>query len=526
MGVTRPLFPLFLLCSAVLYYLVPKKHRWLVLLAAGAVFYLASGVETAAYLAVTIVVTWLAALAIEKVKAVSFSADATKEEKAAARKKTAKRAKIIASLCLVFNFATLALFKYLGFFFENINALLGLAGIEHTLRAPSLLLPLGISFYIFQSAGYILDVKSGKAKAQKNLAKYALFVSFFPQMIQGPINRYGELMPQLENGSDFDAGKIKSGICLIIWGLLRKVFIADVLAGAVKNVYTSYLSYPGAVVFLGVVLYCVQLYCDFAGGIDVVRGAARIFGIEMAENFRRPYFARSLSEFWRRWHMSLGEWMKDYLFYPLALSKWMGKLSKTLRTRVSVQAGRLAAPCISTFIVFLVVGIWQGPGWSNIAYGLWNGALMSLALALQKPISAINEKIGFDDKKVFVRIVQTLRTLLLVILGRYFSGSSSLIASLKMLWRTVKCFARGGLNTQTLFSFGLSLADWVSVIAGGAILFCVSLLQERGKSPVALLDKKPRWVQALVIFLAVFALVAKVYLNQDFISIAFVYENI
>ncbi len=526
MSVTRPLFPLFLLCSAVLYYLVPKKRRWIVLLAAGAVFYLASGVETAAYLAVTIAVTFFAAIAIEKVKTPVLNADASKEEKAAARKKASKRAKLIAALCLIFNFATLALFKYLGFFFENINAVLALAGLGPTLRAPRLLLPLGISFYIFQTAGYILDVKSGKAKAQRNLAKYALFVSFFPQMIQGPINRFSSLMPQLEEGSDFDAGNIKSGICLILWGLLRKVFIADVLAGAVKNVYGSYLSYPGAVVFLGVALYCVQLYCDFAGGIDVVRGAARIFGIEMAENFRRPYFARTLSEFWRRWHISLGEWMKDYLFYPLALSKGMGKLSKKLRTRVSVQAGRLAAPCISTFIVFLAVGIWQGPGWSNIAYGLWNGALMSLALALQKPLMTLCEKTGFDDKKPLVRLIQTLRTLLLVIIGRYFSGSSSLIASLKMLWRTVKCFAQGGLGANTLFSFGLTLSDWISVIVGGAILFAVSLMQERGKSPMAFLDKKPRWVQAAVVFVAVFALVFRVYLNRDFTSIAFVYENI
>ena len=218
--------------------------------------------------------------------------------------------------------------------------------------------------------------------------------------------------------------------------------------------------------------------------------------------------------------------MKDYHFNPLALSKGMGKLSKKLRTRVSVQAGRLAAPCISTFIVFLAVGIWQGPGWSNIAYGLWNGALMSLALALQKPLMTLCEKTGFDDKKPLVRLIQTLRTLLLVIIGRYFSGSSSLIASLKMLWRTVKCFAQGGLGANTLFSFGLTLSDWISVIVGGAILFAVSLMQERGKSPMAFLDKKPRWVQAAVVFVAVFALVFRVYLNRDFTSIAFVYENI
>ena len=177
-----------------------------------------------------------------------------------------------------------------------------------------LLLPLGISFYIFQTSGYLMDVYRGKSKPERNLLKYALFTAWFPQMVQGPINRYDKLAPQLFAGNDFDPDGVKYGLQLILWGMLKKMLIADKLAPGVNAVFADPTAYTGAITGLAAVLYSIQLYCDFSGGVDLVRGASRLFGVDMAENFNRPYFAVSIDDFWRRWHISLGEWMKDYLF--------------------------------------------------------------------------------------------------------------------------------------------------------------------------------------------------------------------
>ena len=340
-------FLLFLALAAGAYYLLPKKHRWLVLLAASAFFYLAYSVRAGAYLLATITLTFAAARGMEVLRRREREElDKWPEDRSAVKKRGKRRRRMVLAGALVLNFATLALFKYLDSWLGTANRLLGLFGVSQAFRPLGLLLPLGISFYIFQTSGYLIDVYRGRVKPEGNFLKYALFACWFPQMIQGPINRYDKLQPQLLRGNDPDPVKIKRAIQLMIWGVLKKAFLADPLAGAVAELFDNFTQYQGASLLLGSALYCVQLYADFSGGTDLVRGASALFGVDMAENFHRPYFARSMDEFWRRWHMSLGEWMKDYLFYPLALSGPMSRLGKRLRTRFGPQAGKLAAPCL------------------------------------------------------------------------------------------------------------------------------------------------------------------------------------
>jgi len=527
MSINSAVFLLFLAVSVTAYYLVPQKHRYLVLLAASVYFYLASSVKAAFYLLVTIGATygasrWLEALhRLEKRK---LSLDGV--DRSAVKKQGKRSRRIVLSLSLGFNFLTLAVFKYLGSWLTGCSALLAFFGVDFQFRPLSLLLPLGISFYIFQTAGYLIDVYRGKTQPERNVLKYALFVSYFPQMIQGPINRFGKLHPQLIAGNTFSADNLKFGIQLMMWGVFKKAFIADPLSHAVSEVYSNFTSYSGAVVFLGVVLYCLQLYCDFSGGTDLVRGASQLFGIEMEENFKRPYFARSVDEFWRRWHISLGDWMKDYLFYPLALSGPLNKFSKRLRKRVKPHLAKVVIPCIATVVVFLAVGIWQGPGLQNIAYGLWNGCLMSLAILCEPWMKKCSGRLGISEEKRWFRIVQVLRTCLLVVIGRYFSRASGLGHALKMLWRTVRYFGWSSLGISTFTCFGLDVLDWVQVLLALGVLLFVSVLQEKGGSVRKMLEKKHWSIQCAVLFAAILLLLSFVYLNTDYTAIMYVYENV
>ena len=332
MPITGLTFLLFALGAVVLYYLFPKRLRQYVLLAASILFYLTYGVRMAGYLAATVLLTYLFGLWLDRLAAFRPAAETKEERKRLKRANDRKKRRVLA-LALVLNFASLVLLKYGGFLVSSVNALLS---VELTL--PRFLLPLGISFYIFQTSAYLIDISRGKHRAERGFLRYALFVCYFPQMVQGPINRFAALQPQLTEGNDFSWDNIQHGFLRLLYGVLKKAMIADALAPIVAKIYGGYASYPGIICFLGAALYCVQLYCDFSGGIDLMMGISRLFGISMQENFCRPYFSVSLSDFWRRWHISLGEWMKDYLFYPLALSKPFGKLAQLCRRHMPPDA--------------------------------------------------------------------------------------------------------------------------------------------------------------------------------------------
>lgn len=527
MSINSAVFLLFIAVAVCLYYCVPKKYRYLVLLGASAYFYLAYSVQAAAYLLATILLAYGSALllgALHRREKAALSAEGA--DRKAVKRRGKRQRRLVLGGVLVLNFATLAWFKYLDSWLQDLNGLFAFFGQGFSFRPLELLLPLGISFYIFQTSGYLIDVYRGKAEPVRNPLKLALFSCYFPQMIQGPINRFEELYPQLIRGNDFSADHLKYSIQLMLWGMLKKVFLADPLANAVAEIYDHYASYSGAVIFLGAALYCVQLYADFSGGTDFVRGVSQLFGVEMSENFRRPYFARSVDEFWRRWHISLGEWMKNYLFYPLALSGPLNRVGKRMRKLFGPRIGKLAAPCISTLIVFLVVGVWQGPGLSNIAYGLWNGGLMSLAMLCEPMLQKLGQRWKLTEERRWFRAFQVLRTCLLVIIGRYFSRASALGQAFGMLGRTVTAFGWSSLGLNTFTCFGLSGWDWLKLGLAAAVLLTVSLLQERGVQIRRSLAQKHWLVQFAVLFAAVLLLLVFVYLNTDYTAIAFVYENV
>ena len=510
----------FLLAAVVLYYLLPKPHRWIVLLAASIVFYLSYGLRAGIYFLVTIVLTYSFGLLLDRLSKVRPTG-ATREERQAEKQALKRKKRVVLTTVLLLNFASLLVLKYSASWVVAIDQV-----FHASIPIPSFLLPLGISFYVFQTSAYLIDVSKGKATAERNFLRYALFAGYFPQLVQGPINRFQELAPQLFSGNEFQWSNIQNGFWRMLYGVLKKALIADALAPAVQSIYSGFYDYPGIVSFFGAALYCLQLYCDFSGGIDLVCGASELFGVHMMENFRQPYFSTSLADFWRRWHISLGEWMKDYLFYPLALSKVFQRFSKWSRKVLPPELAKRSTPCVVTFIVFLAVGIWQGPGLSNLAYGFWNGFWMSLGLLWVPKAVRLREQHAILRNDRLMKAFGILRTNFLVIIGRYFSRATSLMSALRMLKHT---FFRPGfslLSAQMLQGLGLTIPLLLQILLSGTVLFAVSLAQERGIRVSDWICRRKWGVQFALMFLALLLAVFCVYANMDYTPIAYVYENV
>ena len=310
------------------------------------------------------------------------------------------------ALCVTLNLLILGYFKYYNFLAEVLNPLL--RGFDIALPAIQVTLPIGISFYTFQSVGYILDVYWKRYEPEKNIFKFALFVSFFPQILQGPIGRYSNLAHQFYEEHSFDFMRIERGVQRVLWGFFKKMVIADTAAVFVDAIFDQYQTYNGLAI-LGVLAYSAQLYGDFSGGMDVVIGIASMFGIEMDENFKRPYFSISITDFWHRWHITLGTWMKDYLFYPLSLSKGMGKFGKFAKKTFGKTYGRALPICVANIVVFLVVGIWHGAAWKFIVYGLYNGIIIGFSGLMAKNYRDWKKKLKINDKSNGWHIFQIVR---------------------------------------------------------------------------------------------------------------------
>lgn len=516
MSITSFAFILLVAVGAAVYYLIPQAHRWIVLLALSLLFYLSGGLRAVVYIAFTVITTYFAALLLSAQNTRSDALD--KAERAIAMPAIKRKKRSVAAAVMVLNFGLLYVVKYWSFTAAFINS-----AFTTVLPELELLMPLGMSFYTFQSIGYIIDVYRSK-KPERNILKHALFISYFPQLIQGPIGRYGALAPEFYN-SEFSFDSLKDGIQLMIRGYLKKLVIADRAAVVVSAVIGNYTSYSGSVILVSMILYCVQLYCDFSGGIDIVRGVSRLYGIEMAENFKQPIFATSLADFWRRWHISLGTWMKDYLFYPLSLSKPFIRLGKFTRRKVGGRLGKIIPTALATFIIYFVIGIWHGAELKYIAFGIYNGIIISTAQLLKPTFTDTKKRLGITEDNAVFNAYRMLRTSLLVLAGRYITRSAGLYRAADMLRITLTGFKIGSLNDGTMLTLGLTSADFCIIIIGIAVLLIAEALDEyRGGSAKAL-DNSPAIVQWLTLMAALVVLVIFGIFRGDYIAAEFIYKQ-
>ena len=283
-----------------------------------------------------------------------------------------KKRRFFLGLCLIASLSILFVFKYFNFFTESLGEFLKLGGIKFSSITLNVLLPVGISFYTFQALSYTIDVYKKKIQPEKNLFMLALYIAFFPQLVAGPIERASNLLTQLYNRNYFDYVRVTNGLKLMLWGFFKKMVIADRLAIVVNAVYNNPTSYTGTPLILATFFFAFQIYCDFSGYTDIAIGAAQVFGIRLMENFRRPYYSKSVAEFWKRWHISLSTWFEDYVFTPIYFG-----ISKRIKILDSKRKHQISF-FMSSFIGLALLGLWHGANWTFVLFGMYYGILIPL----------------------------------------------------------------------------------------------------------------------------------------------------
>ncbi|MBO5883573.1 MAG: MBOAT family protein [Clostridia bacterium] len=472
-------FIAFLVLLFGVYFATPCRFRWVTLLLAGYVFYAFSGLENFIFILATTVSSYIASMVMKGmadredayISANKESMD--KDAKRAYRAKEKKKRRAVLIVALVFNFGILATLKYSAFAVNTVNGISGLFGAT-PMRLPSLLLPLGISFYTFGTMGYLIDAYRGRAKVEKNPAKLALFVSFFPSLIQGPISRFSELEPQLVDPKPFSSKVFFFGLQRIIWGFFKKLVIADRILVAMNMLLGSPDSYGGGYVFILIIFYSIQIYADFTGGIDITIGIAEALGIKLAENFKRPFSSKTTKEYWERWHITMGSWFRDYIFYPMSFSRSMMNLSKKAQKRLGKNIGAKIPLYISSIVTWFVTGIWHGAGWNFIVWGLLNCAVILVSDELTPLYRRFHSKFPkLAENKAYLCFM-SVRTFLLMGVIRSLDCYRNVGRSFAMWGSMFTSRGWGDMLRGGMFDLGLSLFDYAVIGIGCIVMYTVS----------------------------------------------------
>ncbi len=532
MSFTSFTFLCFLACVVAIYYLVPKKLQWLVLLLASYGFYLFAGVGQVFYILTTTLITYGAARWMQKIrddsqkKIDALGAEATKEQKREIKKSVARPVHTIQVCTVLFNLGMLAFIKCINLLVGGVNDLFAMFQWDASMPLINIIVPLGLSYYTFNSIGYLVDVGRAKYTAEKHIGKFALFVSFFPSIVQGPLCRFGDVGMQLQAEHKFEYDNIKYGAQLILWGMFKKLVIADRVAAITATIFNPDFmgQYNGAHVFFGVLAYSFQIYGDFSGGTDIARGAAQMMGINLPVNFERPFFATSMADFWRRWHMSLGAWMREYVFYPVMLCKPVTALSKKFRQKYGSYAGKMVPSVAAPMVVFFLIGIWHGVTWQYITNGLYNAILISASVALVPVYEWLIKKLRINTETFSFRLFQIARTFTLLCISRIIVKAPSLgdaFAMIKAMFTTFDPDFLLGVNGD-IFTYGVSAKGMVVLAISVLILLVVGILQERGVKIRQTLAKQNilfRWgiILALLAFVLIFGIYGPAYDASDFI---------
>ena len=465
-------FLLYFPVVTVLYILLPRMLRLPWLLAASYFFYMCWNPRYAALIALSTVLTWLSGLALGRL----------------AKTDTSRR-KLVVGLCCAANLGILAFFKYGTFILENIAAAAGALGFSFTPPALNVLLPVGISFYTFQALSYTVDVYRGDIEPEKNLMRYALFVSFFPQLVAGPIERSGSLLRQIQKAPAMtrrqllDYERIAGGLTLMAWGFFLKMVIADRVSILVDTVFGSYFGYHSFALLLGALGFSLQIYCDFSSYSTIAIGAAQVLGFTLMENFDTPYLARSVPEFWRRWHISLSTWFRDYLYIPLG-----GNRCSKLRHYANI------------LITFLVSGLWHGANWTYVIWGGLHGVYQIIGKELRPVKDRLNARLGVKTGSFSHKLGQTLVTFGLSSFAFIFFRADTVGVALGYIARMLTKWDPWALSDGTLYTLGLDRSEWNVLFIALLVLLVVDLLKYRtGKRIDVFLREQSLWFRWLCV---------------------------
>lgn len=404
------------------------------------------------------------------------------------------------------NLAILFFYKYFDFTVDNLNVIRGWMGLAPVTPGFDVLLPVGISFYIFQALSYVVDVYRGDVRMETNFIKYAAFVSFFPQLVAGPIERSTNLLTQFDTPHKLEYDNVRDGLLRMVWGFFLKIVIADRAAILVNQVFNYCNYYEGPTVLIAAVLFAFQVYGDFAGYSNIAIGAAQVMGFKLMKNFERPYLAVSVSDFWRRWHISLSTWFRDYLYIPLG-----GNRKGTVRKY------------INQMIVMLVSGLWHGAAWNYVIWGGING-LYQVAGGITKPFRRrIQQKTGARTKTLSWRIGQVLTTFVLIDLSWIFFRANSLGDAMHLLSSLFRGWNTSIFFDGSLLKLGLDQTEWLVLLGALLILLAVSLMQEKGVSVLEAVKRQQLWFRWLIYLAAIFVVLLTGIYGPGFAASSFIY---
>ncbi len=460
-------FILFFPIVVAAYFALKPKYRWILLLLASYYFYMCWNYKYIVLIMLSTFVDYFSGIFIHK-----------------SSNKRVRTGFLLASLGV--NLGLLFFFKYFNFFGDSLNYIFDQFNIFYDIPAYDYLLPVGISFYTFQTLSYTIDIYNGKQKPEYHFGRFALFVSFFPQLVAGPIERSVNLLPQFREDFKFEYERVKNGILLMVWGFFKKVVIADRLAEYVNTVYNNPEAHEGLQNIIATLFFSFQIYCDFSGYSDIAIGAAMIMGYRLMTNFRRPYFALSIREFWQRWHISLSTWFRDYVYIPLGgnrVVKWRWYYN--------------------LFITFLVSGLWHGAEWTFVIWGALHGFYLVFAIWTNKLRERFNNFIGLSKLPKLYQFVQIFVTFVLVYFSWIFFRANNTHDAFYIIG---KHFSFSGNPELNLFSFNIDFyIAFISIIA----LLLIEFFEEYAQLSVNMMIKTPRpakWALLVVVIFVIFVL--------------------
>lgn len=473
-------FLLFFPAVISIYFLISEKYKYIWLLVSSYFFYMCWNVKYAALLFFSTFVTYMSGYFLQKIKS---SAIGEKQ----------KRLKM--NLCVAgsffLNLSILFLFKYFYFALENINRVF--SQLHMTVLTPSfdIILPVGISFYTFQALSYTMDVYRGDVDAEQNFLKYALFVSFFPQLVAGPIERSKNLLKQIHEPHKFHYVQFCDGVYLMIWGYFLKLVLADRIAIVVDTVYDDHTQYGGMYLIVATVLFAFQIYCDFAGYSTIAMGAAKIMGFHLMENFNAPYFSQSVSEFWRRWHISLSSWFKDYLYFPLGGNR-SGKRRKYL----------------NLMIVFSVSGLWHGASWTFVIWGMLNAIFQILGNELKGARQKFADFFSLQTASYSAKLAKALFTFVLIDFTWIFFRAKSIRQAFEIIKSMLNVHNPWILFDNSLFSLGIGQKGFRVMMWGLFILLAADLCKYKNIRVREVIQAQDFWFRCIVIVVSVWFIIA------------------
>lgn len=482
--------------------LIPKKIRGLFLLVISLLFIYLMSFKLIIYLLITILSIYISAIIIDNINNKKNTLSKVENYKKL-KKIYIKRKKLVLIVCILINVSFLFIFKYLKFFTITTNNILSLFNVNYQFEILKIIAPIGISFYTLKALSYLFDVYEEKIKASKNFVKVALFISYFPQIIEGPISRF-ENIHTLSDGNKITYNNLCFGMQRIAFGLFKKMVIADRINIAVKQVFENYDSLSGITIFVGALFYTIMLYMEFTSAMDIVIGISEILGVKIEENFRQPFFSKNISEFWTRWHISLGKWFKDYIYYPITMSKKIKKLTLKLRKKLGLYYGSLIGGSIALFVVWLLNGLWHGAGYTFLLFGMYHFILIFIENLSKPMINKLYNKINFNKENKLYRIFQSLKVCILVIFGELIFLSPNIKALTIMV---KKMFTNFYLDKNLFSILSLDILDYIVLLVALIIVFIISFCKEKNINIRENISKKNIFIRWTIFYILIFSII-------------------